>query len=115
MVRLSVVMLQIRSERTAGVGGREASVAAETMRRARRYAGQMTLGADMAMVAALVGEPARASMLAELLDGRALTAGELARASGVTPPTASEHLARLTEARLLTRAVQGRHRYYRLA
>ena len=69
----------------------------------------------MAMVAALVGEPARANMLAELLDGRALTAGELARASGVTPPTASEHLARLTEARLLTRAVQGRHRYYRLA
>lgn len=69
----------------------------------------------MAMVAALLGEPARANMLAALLDGRALTAKELAFAAHVTAPTASEHLARLTDTGLLTAEKQGRHRYFRLA
>lgn len=68
-----------------------------------------------AEVAALVGDPARASMLHALLDGRALTASELARVSGITPQTASGHLARLTEAELLVVVKQGRHRYHRLA
>ena len=54
-------------------------------------------------------------MLLALLDGRALTAGELAYAAGVSPQTTSGHLARLTEARLLTLTRQGRHSYYRLA
>lgn len=75
----------------------------------------MTMGADIAAVAALVGDPARANMLAELLGGRALAAGELARAAGVAPSTASEHLAKLAEAGLLERLRQGRSRYYRLA
>ncbi|KMO44269.1 ArsR family transcriptional regulator [Methylobacterium tarhaniae] len=69
----------------------------------------------LARTAALVGDPARAGMLAVLMDGRALTAAELARAAGVTPQTASGHLAQLTEAGLLTVARQGRHRYHRLA
>ena len=69
----------------------------------------------LAETAALVGDPARASMLTTLLDGRALTATELARAAGVTPQTASGHLARLGEAGLLEVARQGRHRYHRLA
>jgi DNA-binding transcriptional ArsR family regulator len=69
----------------------------------------------MAAVAALLGDPARANMLAALLDGRALTAKELAFAAHVTPQTASGHLAQLTEASLLSGEKQGRHRYFRLA
>src|SRR6516165_6931399 len=69
----------------------------------------------LAEVAALVGDPARANMLSALADGRALTAGELAYAAGVSPQTASGHLAKLADARLLAVAKQGRHRYYRLA
>src|SRR5438034_8543887 len=69
----------------------------------------------LAETAALVGEPARASMLMALMDGRALTASELARAAGVTPQTASGHLARLCTAGLLATQRQGRHHYHRLA
>jgi hypothetical protein len=54
-------------------------------------------------------------MLSALLDGRALTATELAFAARVTPQTASTHLAKLTEARLLSPIRDGRHRYFRLA
>jgi len=68
-----------------------------------------------AEIAALAGEPGRAAMLHALLDGRALTAGELARVAGVAPPTASGHLARMQEAGLLGVLRQGRHRYYRLS
>ena len=71
--------------------------------------------AAFAETAALVGDPARANMLAALMDGRALTATELAGVAGVTPPTASGHLARLTAAGLLAVERQGRHRYHRLA
>lgn len=70
---------------------------------------------DMAAVAALVGDPARANILCALLDGRALTAGELAYAAHVSPQTASGHLAKLALARLLASTQQGRHRYYCLA
>jgi DNA-binding transcriptional ArsR family regulator len=66
-------------------------------------------------VAALVGNPARANVLMALLDGRALTAGELAYAAGVSPQTTSGHLAKMIDARLLVFAKQGRHCYYRLA
>ncbi len=69
----------------------------------------------MAEIAALLGDPARAAMLGALMDGRALTAGELARAAGIAAPTASAHLARLAGAGLLAAEKQGRHRYHRLA
>ncbi|MBO9875089.1 MULTISPECIES: ArsR/SmtB family transcription factor [Xanthomonas] len=69
----------------------------------------------LAATAFLIADPARAAMLMALLDGRALPAGELAFAGGVTPQTASAHLAKLLEGGLLTVEVQGRHRYYRLA
>jgi DNA-binding transcriptional ArsR family regulator len=69
----------------------------------------------MAAIAALVGDTARARMLDALSDGRALTAGELAYIAGITPPTASVHLARMVDGGLLTVLRQGRHRYYRLA
>lgn len=71
--------------------------------------------ASFARTAGLVADPARANMLAALMDGRALTATELARVAGITPQTASGHLARLTEAGFLVMARQGRHRYHRLA
>jgi DNA-binding transcriptional ArsR family regulator len=74
----------------------------------------MITGPLIAEIAALVGEPARATMLSALLDGRALTAGELAFAARVTPQTASTHLARLTEAGLISAIRDGRHRYFRL-
>ena len=75
----------------------------------------MITGPLIAEIASLVGEPARATMLSALLDGRALTASELAYAARVTPQTASTHLAKLTEARLLRPVKDGRHRYFRLA
>jgi len=75
----------------------------------------MTSLASLSETGALVGEPARTAMLVALMDGRALTAGELARASGVTAATASGHLARLVDGGLLAVAAQGRHRYFRLA
>ena len=65
-------------------------------------------------LAGLIGEPARAEMLTALMDGRALTASELAAAAGITKQTASAHLAKLLAGGLLAREVQGRHRYFRL-
>lgn len=70
---------------------------------------------DMAAIAALVGDPARANILCALLDGRALTASELAYAAHVSPQTASGHLGKLAAARLIVAVQQGRHRYYHLA
>jgi DNA-binding transcriptional ArsR family regulator len=75
----------------------------------------MTADVRMAEVAALVGDPARANILAALMCGRALTAGELVRAAGVSAQTTSGHLARLAEGRLIACVKQGRHRYYRIA
>ncbi|HEY4358442.1 MAG TPA: helix-turn-helix transcriptional regulator [Acidobacteriaceae bacterium] len=69
----------------------------------------------LANAARLLAEPARAAMLLQLMGGRAVPAGELAAAAHVSPQTASEHLARLTEAGFITAQRQGRHRYYALA
>ena len=75
----------------------------------------MITGPIIAEIAALVGDPARATMVSALLDGRALAASELASAARITPQTASTHLGKLTEAGLLTVVRHGRHRYFRLA
>jgi DNA-binding transcriptional ArsR family regulator len=69
----------------------------------------------IAEIAALIGDPARANILAALMGGRALTAGELVSAAGVSPQTTSGHLGRLTDGRLIACVKQGRHRYYRIA
>jgi len=66
------------------------------------------------MVASLVGDPARANMLTALMSGKALTASELAQEAGITPQTASSHLAKLEAGGLIEPEKQGRHRYYRL-
>ncbi|QCI69129.1 ArsR/SmtB family transcription factor [Phreatobacter stygius] len=72
-------------------------------------------GPSISEVAALIGDPARANMLAALMSGRALTASELAHEAGITAQTASGHLGKLREAGLLLVAAQGRHRYFQLS
>jgi DNA-binding transcriptional ArsR family regulator len=69
---------------------------------------------ELAMVAAVIGEPTRAEMLSVLADGRAYPAGQLARAAGAKPQTASFHLEKLLDAGLVVRVKQGRHIYYAL-
>jgi DNA-binding transcriptional ArsR family regulator len=75
----------------------------------------MTYEAVFSSAATLIADPTRSLMLAALLDGRALPAGELAYAAGVSAQTASAHLAKLLDGGLLTVEKEGRHRYYRLA
>src|SRR3954464_2300781 len=75
----------------------------------------MATTARFAEVASLAGDSTRASMLHALMDGRALTAGELAAVAGVTPQTTSSHLAKLVERELVTVERRGPRRFYRLA
>ncbi len=75
----------------------------------------MPAAPPIAEIAALIANPGRANMLAALLGGQALTAGELAFAAHVSPQTASGYLARMTQARLLILERRGRHAWYRLA
>ncbi|WP_372570614.1 ArsR/SmtB family transcription factor [Ruegeria jejuensis] len=72
-------------------------------------------GPDIARIAALIGDPARANMLGALMSGKALTASELAHEAGITPQTASSHLRKLLEGGLVRLRGQGRHRYYALS
>jgi DNA-binding transcriptional ArsR family regulator len=75
----------------------------------------MKAGPDIALVASLVGDPARANILTALLGGQALTATELAGEANVSLPTASSHLAKLQDGCLVNMQKQGRHRYYSLS
>ncbi|MBP1179773.1 ArsR/SmtB family transcription factor [Methylobacterium sp. PvR107] len=75
----------------------------------------MSSGPALSEIGALIGDPGRANILSALLDGRALTATELAWTAGVAPATASEHLTKLVTGGLLSVSRQGRHRYFRLA
>jgi len=70
---------------------------------------------ELARVATLLADDTRAAICMTLLDGRAWTATELARRTGVAPSTASEHLSKLVAGGLLTQWRQGRHRYLSLA
>src|SRR5450631_1634765 len=72
-------------------------------------------GPNIARIAALLGDPARADVLTALLTDRALTATELASIAGVTKQTMSAHLSKLLDAALVAVEQQGRHRYFRLA
>ncbi len=75
----------------------------------------MKEGPDIAYVAALIGDPARANMLTALMSGKALTVSELAEEAGVTVQTASSHLSKLETGGLLRPRKQGRHKYFSLA
>ncbi len=66
-------------------------------------------------ISALMCEPTRATMLWNLLDGRAYTASELSIVADTLPSSASNHLSRLLEAKIIKVEIQGRHRYYSLA
>ncbi|WP_146346436.1 ArsR/SmtB family transcription factor [Phaeobacter marinintestinus] len=72
-------------------------------------------GPDIARLAALIGDPARANILTALMSGKALTASELATEAGVSPQTVSSHLRKLEEGGLTTVLKQGRHRYVSLS
>ncbi|MFQ6394120.1 ArsR/SmtB family transcription factor [Nocardia sp. KC 131] len=89
------------------------SVAAETT--AHHDGVVQTRGTELAGLAVLLADRTRAEMCLALIDGRAWTAGELARHAGVAPSTATEHLNRLLEGGLLIERRQGRHRYVQLA
>jgi DNA-binding transcriptional ArsR family regulator len=93
----------------------DASAAAETSASRFRYAPVMISRYRLAEIAALFGDPTRAAIVTSLWDGRARPAGELARHAGVTPATASGHLARLVSGGVLRADPRGRHRYFRLA
>ncbi|MEL6679597.1 MAG: winged helix-turn-helix domain-containing protein, partial [Pseudomonadota bacterium] len=75
----------------------------------------MKEGPDIAHLAALIGDPARANMLTALMSGKALTVSELAEEAGVTIQTASSHLSKLDQGGLLRPRKQGRHKYFALA
>jgi DNA-binding transcriptional ArsR family regulator len=75
----------------------------------------MKEGPDIAFIAALIGDPARANILTALMSGKALTATELAAEAGVTLQTASSHLSKLVQGDLLRVLKQGRHKYFSLA
>ena len=75
----------------------------------------MPEGPDIARIGALIGDPTRINILSALMGGQALTAGELAREAGVTPQTASSHLAQLAGGGLIRPRRQGRCVYYALA
>jgi DNA-binding transcriptional ArsR family regulator len=75
----------------------------------------MVAAANMVEVAALVGDTARATILAALMGGRALTSSELAFVARVSRSTASEHLAKLVKARLISVTKKRRFHYYRIA
>jgi DNA-binding transcriptional ArsR family regulator len=75
----------------------------------------MTSEPNLAWIASVVGDPARLSILLALMDGRARTAKELAFLARVAASTASGHLAKLLDSRLVAVEPQGRHRYYRIA
>lgn len=72
------------------------------------------MGTDYAAVAKLLASPARSAVIDALMEGRALTAGELARIAAVRPSTISEHLSQLVDGGLVETVPAGRHRYFRL-
>jgi DNA-binding transcriptional ArsR family regulator len=69
----------------------------------------------LAAFGALIADPTRAEILMALMDGRAHTGAELARHAGVAASTASEHLSKLLDAKMVAVEPQGRHRYWRMA
>ncbi|MBL4758024.1 MAG: winged helix-turn-helix transcriptional regulator [Rhizobiales bacterium] len=74
----------------------------------------MKEGPDIALLGAMIGDPARANILIALMSGKALTASELAGEAGVTLQTTSSHLGKLEAAGLIRKRKQGRHRYFSL-
>jgi DNA-binding transcriptional ArsR family regulator len=74
-----------------------------------------SLQAGFSRVAEALGDPAREAIVGALADGKAMPAGELASLAGLSPQSASAHLQKLVDARVLSVLRQGRFRYYRIA
>jgi DNA-binding transcriptional ArsR family regulator len=100
---------------TSAVGSARAELSSLAGAAGAAVGSAMVAAANLVEVAALVGDTARATILAALMGGQALTASELAFLARVSRPTASEHLVKLTAARLISVTRQGRYRYYRIA
>ena len=75
----------------------------------------MPVEPDITRIAATIGDASRIRMLVLLMEGRALTAKELALGAGIAPGTATTHLQRLLDDGLLAATAQGRHKYFRFA
>lgn len=75
----------------------------------------MSESPNIATLAAALADPARALMVARLMDGRARTVTELATAAGLAKASASEHATRLVDSGVLRAERQGRHKYLTLA
>ncbi|UYB51935.1 winged helix-turn-helix domain-containing protein [Xanthomonas sp. AM6] len=73
-----------------------------------------SIPSSFADLASLLADRRRAAMLLALMDGRALTATELAAESEIAASTASGHLSQLVAGGILDVVKQGRHRYFRL-
>src|SRR5437879_12787390 len=114
MARLRRDRRQSRARRRT-VGSAAAKLSLLAGRLAATLECRVVAAANMVEVAALVGDTARATMLAALMGGQALTSSELAGLARVSRATASEHLSKLTQARLLTVTQKPRNRYYRIA
>ena len=100
---------------SSAIGSAPAELSLLADGRAAALRSAMVAAANLVEVAALVGDTARATMLAALMGGQALTGSELAFIARVSRPTASEHLVKLVAARLVAVTKQGRFRYYRIA
>src|SRR6516162_2602595 len=75
---------------------------------------QPLVHSGLSRVAEALSDPAREAIVGALLGGKAMPAGELAAVAGVSPQSASAHLQKLVDARLLAVLAQGRFRYYRI-
>jgi DNA-binding transcriptional ArsR family regulator len=75
----------------------------------------MRAQAGFSRLAEALGDPAREAMVGALAGGKAMPAGELADIAGVSPQSASAHLQKLVDAKLLSVWAQGRFRYYRIS
>jgi DNA-binding transcriptional ArsR family regulator len=76
----------------------------------------MTFEEDIANVASIIGDKTRATMLVALMEGRSLTAGELALRANISPQTASNHLKKMMDAKLIKYVpTPTRYRYYQIS
>jgi DNA-binding transcriptional ArsR family regulator len=75
----------------------------------------MRAQAGFSRFAEALGDPAREAMVGALAGGKAMPAGELADIAGVSPQSASAHLQKLVDAKVLSVWAQGRFRYYRIS
>lgn len=75
----------------------------------------MEYAPSISQIAMLLADPKRSAMLWALIDGATRGADELASLAGLSTPSASAHLSRLSAAGLVKHEARGRKRFFRLA